>query len=66
MMVQPKTSGPGYEVFGVGKEVTFQGNDCVLPDGVVPVFVAAVEKTLCKCSFSGVCNIVAKDSLSNS
>ena len=27
--------------------VTFQGNDCVLPDGVVPVFVAAVEKNPC-------------------
>jgi len=44
IMVQPKTSGPGYEVLGVGKVVTFQGNDCVLPDAVVPVFVAAVEK----------------------
>lgn len=47
IIVQPKTSGPGYEVLGVGKVVTFQGSDCVLPDDVVPVFVAAVEKKPC-------------------
>ena len=46
ILVQPKTSGAGYEVPGVGKVVTLQGNtDGGLPHDAVPVFVAAVEKT---------------------
>ena len=46
IMVQPKTSGQGYEVLGIGKVVTLQDTDGILPHDVVPVFVAAVEKTL--------------------
>lgn len=46
IMVQPKTSGQGYEVLGVGKVVTLQDTDGVLPHDIVPVFVAVVEKTL--------------------
>lgn len=45
-MVQPKLTGPGYDVLGVGQVVRLQENDNV-PHDVVPVFVAAVEEIAC-------------------